>query len=183
MSGQGMPPEARENIHALFNSHDQVQRELKLTEDGYEAITESTNRQMATVLQDHVQQMQERLDSGLAARRWDPAFAEYRAYYDEFDFKVQTTESGVKVTAVGRTPEGVKVAQNHAKVIDELVNDGWKAHDRAHPAVLASAGDEASAGESRGMARRGRGKGNAGCGESCQRGCGRRCSGRTTSDQ
>lgn len=171
--GQGMPPEARENIHTLFNGHDKLQRELKLTDDGYEAMTQSKDEEIASALQKHVQQMQERLDSGLAARRWDPAFAEYRAYYDDIDFKVEKIEQGVKVVAHGKTPEAAKVARNHAKVINEFVNDGWDAHDRLHPAVLAPAEGKGSTGIRRGMGRQGRGQGRNGCGKGCQHGCGR----------
>ena len=34
---QGMPPEARKNIHALFNQHESVTRTVTLTKDGYVA--------------------------------------------------------------------------------------------------------------------------------------------------
>lgn len=172
-SGQGMPPEARENIHTLFNGHDKLQRKLNLTDDGYEAITQSEDQQIAAALQEHVRQMQERLDRGLAARRWDPAFAEYRTYYNEIDLKVEKTERGVKVVAHGKTPEAAEVARNHAKVINEFVNDGWGAHNRLHPAVLASAKSETTSGIQRSMGRHGRGLGRGGCAQGCQRGCGR----------
>ena len=168
-SAQGLPPETRANIHTLFNGHDLVRRELTLTDDGYEATTTSEDSHIAAALQEHVQQMQERLGSGRAIRRWDPAFAEFRAYYEEIDFKVETTQNGVKVVARGRTPEGVRVAQNHAGIINEFVADGWKAHDVGHPAVLASEKPMEVAGGSHGG---GRGKGRCG-GGGCQGGCGR----------
>lgn len=136
--GQGMSPEARQNIHALVNGHDQIDRVLTLTENGYEAVTRSTNSVIAGVLRDHVRQMQDRLDKGLAARRWDPAFAKYRAYYDQIDVRVEAVEGGVRVVAEGRTPEAAKVARNHARVINEFVSDGWTAHDSLHPAALNS---------------------------------------------
>lgn len=170
VQGQGMPPGARKNIHTLLNEHDQVQRELQLTEAGYEAITWSSDSRIAAALQEHVQQMQDRLESGMAVRRWDPAFAEYRAYYDEIDFSVEKTENGVKIVAHGKTPDAVKVARNHAKVIDEFVSDGWAAHDARHPAALASVESEGSSVKSGGRCCGGKGQGaGAGCGGSCER--------------
>lgn len=166
--GQGMSPDSRKNIHALFNGHAQIQRELNLTAEGYEAITESTNGLIAVALQQHVQQMQDRLESGLAVRRWDPAFAEYRTYFDQIQFKVEKTENGVKVVATGETPAAVKVAQNHAKVITEFVNQGWAAHDASHPAALTAQPTELVAG----TACVGKGRGHCGAG-GCQGSCGR----------
>lgn len=169
--GQGMPLAARTNIHTLFDNHTQVHRTLTLTADGYEALTESTNSHVATALQAHVRQMQERLDSGLAARRWDPAFAEYRSYYDKIDIVIEPTDRGVKVVAHGQTPDAIKVAQNHAKVIDEFVQDGWEAHDRSHPAALTSTGDGPGPRRGgRGFGRQAQGSAGEGCGN-----CGEQC--------
>lgn len=161
-AAQGMPPEARENIHVLFNGHDQVERKLTLTDHGYVAMTGSTNKAVAAALQQHVEQMKERLDSGLAVRRWDPAFAEYRAHYHDIEISIENTTRGVRVEARGKTPESVKVAQNHAGVINEFVADGWQAHDTRHPAVLRSSAD--GAGQRMEFSRRGRGN--------CRRGAG-----------
>ena len=167
--GQGMPPEARQNIHALFNGHDQIERVLTQTEAGYEATTQSTNPVIAAALQAHVKQMQDRLDNGLAARRWDPAFAEYRAYYDQIDVQIESTANGVKVVATGKTPDVARVAQNHAGVINQFVSDGWAAHDALHPAVLRAAPGQQAEGNACGGAQ---GKGCCG-GGACQGGCGR----------
>lgn len=167
VSAQGMLPEARQNIHTLFNGHEQITRTLTMTEDGYEATTTSTNSTVAQALQDHVQQMQARLDSGLAVRRWDPAFFELRAYYTQIDVKIEPTEGGVKVVAKGQTPEAVKVAQNHAKVINEFVSDGWTAHNATHAAALTSTQEENQTGAQTGCC----GGSKSSCGNSCG-GCG-----------
>ena len=170
VAGQGMPPEARENIHTLFDHHTQLHRELILTEDGYEAVTESTNKMVAAALQQHVNQMKNRLDSGLAARRWDPAFAEYRAHYHDISLTIENTDHGVKIKARGATPEAVKVARNHAAVINDFVETGWEAHGDLHPPALTTDDSmPASDTRCRGKGFR-RGKQGAGCPSACGRG-------------
>lgn len=134
-SGRGMPPEVREQIHALFDNHEKIRRTVKLTADGYSAVTESDDPKVATGLKKHVGQMQKRLESGLSARRWDPAFAEYSRHYSDLEHEFTPTEKGVRMTVKGRTPAAVKAAQNHAKVLSAFVAHGWSEHDEQHPAA------------------------------------------------
>ena len=82
-SAQGMPAEARENIHALFSQHTNFTRKVTITEDGYTALTESQDPKLARVLREHVKQMRERLQSGRMVRGWDPAFREMVEHYDK----------------------------------------------------------------------------------------------------
>jgi hypothetical protein len=79
--------------------------------------------------------MSERLKSGLMVRRWDPAFEEYVTHYDEMEHRYEATEKGMKATVNGKTPLGIKIAQNHAKAVSDFAAEGWKAHDRTHTAV------------------------------------------------
>ena len=133
--GHGMPPEAREQIHALFDGHDKIHRDLKLTADGYTALTESDDPKLAAALKKHVKQMQARLGEGLSVRRWDPAFAEYCDHYAEMDHEFTTTDKGVRMTVKGRTANAVKIAQNHAKVVSAFAAHGWGEHDKKHDTV------------------------------------------------
>jgi hypothetical protein len=132
---QGMPPEARGNIHTLFNNHDKVTRTVEKTDKGYIATTESNDPKVVAALREHIKQMSARLESGLMVRRWDPAFAEYVAHYRDIKHRFEKTGKGVRMTVTGKTPAAIEVARNHAAVISEFVKDGWKAHDRSHPAV------------------------------------------------
>jgi len=132
---QGMPPEAREKIHHLFDNHTKVKRTVTVTDTGYTALTESDDAATAAALKAHVKQMSARLKSGLMVRRWDPAFAEYAEHYDEMEHRYEPTDKGMKATVTGKTPLAIKIAQNHAKVISDFAAKGWEAHDRNHPAV------------------------------------------------
>ena len=143
--GQGMPAESREAIHKLFDGHKEIKRDYKLTERGYEAVTESDNPDIARAIKKHVSQMADRLKSGLMVRRWDPAFEEYVRYYDDIEHVFKLTQKGMKVIVNGKTADAVKVAKNHAKVLAGFVADGWKAHDRRHPAALPMDGGQTAA--------------------------------------
>ena len=138
--GQGMPAESREAIHKLFGSHTEITRDVKMTQRGYEAVTESDNPDIARAIKRHVSQMADRLKSGLMVRRWDPAFEEYVRYYNDIDHVFKPTKKGMKVIVTGKTDAAAKVAKNHAKVLAGFVADGWKAHDRRHPVAMKSGG-------------------------------------------
>jgi hypothetical protein len=136
---QGMSPEARKNIHLLFSQHESVRRTVTMTKEGYLALTESDQPQVAAALKAHVRQMEERFRQGLMVRRHDPAFVEFAAHYDDLTHLVEPTDKGLRVTVTGKTPAAIKVAQNHANVVTDFATNGWEAHDRDHAAVLRSA--------------------------------------------
>jgi len=136
---QGLPPEAHDNIHRLFDQHAAVKRSVTLTPTGYTALTESDDPQIASTLRAHVKQMRERLDSGLAVRRWDPAYDEMVRHYKDLELKVEPTAKGLRIVMTGKTPAAVKIAQNHAQIVSKFVEKGWAEHDVKHPAVAAPA--------------------------------------------
>lgn len=166
LAAQGMPPEAREAIHTLLNRHEAITRKVEMTARGYVAVTESDDPEVVAALRRHVKQMEERLESGLRVRRWDPAFAEYVAHYRDIDHTFKATARGVRMTVKGRTPEAVQVAQNHARVVSEFAELGWAGHDREHPAVLRKEQGQASPGSGAG-GRGGRGRGPGGAAQGC----------------
>ncbi len=136
LSAQPMSVEARDNIHTLFTEHDSIVRSVELTENGYISVTETDDAKLASVLKSHVRQMRTRLKSGKMVRRWDPAFPEMVMHYDDMKHKIERTDKGIKVTVTGTTPEAIKVAHNHAKIISAFAKNGWDEHDVRHPAVL-----------------------------------------------
>lgn len=134
-SGHGLPPETRDNIHALFDNHASIARTVKLTGEGYIARTESDDPNVARTLKQHIAQMQERLDSGLSVRRWDPAFADYVRHYADIEHRLTPIEKGVQMEVRGRTTAAIRAAQNHARVISAFVAQGWAEHGKRHPAA------------------------------------------------
>lgn len=134
--GQGMPAEARKNIHLLFNRHEEVTRTVTMTKDGYVALTESNDPKVAAALREHVRQMEARLKDGLMVRRHDPAFVEFAQHYDDIRHSLEATDKGLKVVVSAKTPAAIKVAQNHATVVTDFATHGWEAHDRDHAPAL-----------------------------------------------
>lgn len=136
---QGMPPEARTQIHTLFDQHAKIRRTVTETPTGYVSLTESDDPAVAKALKTHYWQMGDRLEAGLMVRRWDPAYEEYVRYRDQIEHQVERTEKGLRITAIGKTPEAIRVARNHASAVTDFVEHGWAAHDTRHPAVAGAA--------------------------------------------
>lgn len=139
---QPMSPEARKNIHSLFNQHERITRSVELTENGYVSLTETDDPKLASILKSHVRQMRTRLKSGKMVRRWDPAFPEIVMHYENMQHKIEPTNKGIKVTVIGTSPEAIKVAQNHAKIVSAFAEKGWDEHDIRHPTVLTESDSE-----------------------------------------
>ena len=131
-----LPDEQKEIIHYLAEHHSELKREVKLTKKGYKATTTSENPEIVKKLLTHFDYMEKRLDSGAMVRRWDPAFEEMVEYYEQLETNVEKLEDGIKVTVKGKTPEAVKVAQNHAKIVSGFVNEGQAAVSREHPKAV-----------------------------------------------
>ncbi len=143
----GMPAELRETIHGLFHGHASITRELTATETGYRSTTTSTDPAVAALLQKHVQQMEERLGSGLMVRRWDPAFTEFVNHYEDIEIAITPVDGGISVAVTGKTEGARKVARNHASIISRFVQNGWAEHDKTHPTVLGEPAGSPPAGQ------------------------------------
>lgn len=132
----GMPADFRDTIHGLFAEHGKIRREVTLTKKGYQAETVSDDAEVAAMLQAHVAQMESRLEAGQMVRHWDPAFAELVAHYPDLKIRWKKIDGGVASNVSGKTPEAIKVAQNHARILSEFVEKGpAKMHD-VHAAVV-----------------------------------------------
>lgn len=153
-------------IHSLFANHDKVKRSVELTDTGYRATTISEDKEVAKYLKRHVAQMESRLENGMGIRHWDPAFAELREHYDDMTIKVNDVDKGVSVDVVGKTPEAIKVAQNHAKIISGFVEKGNAQMHASHSRALGD-GESDSGGQTKQMKCEncGSAKGGAGCQE------------------
>lgn len=134
--GRGMPAAFQDNIHALFDNHETIKRKVEKTEDGYRSTTTSTDPKVAAILQEHVAQMKQRFDGGRPVRRWDPAFEEFFAHYDDMDVAIEKIDGGLRVTVKGRTPEASAVARNHAGIVSRFVAHGWDEAHASHPPAL-----------------------------------------------
>lgn len=133
----------QEAIHTLFANHTKVKRTVEMTDTGYKSRTVSDDPEIAKTLQKHVKEMRERLGAGMMIRRWDPAFAELVEHYEEIDHEFKEVEGGVEMIAKGKTPEGIKIAQNHARIVSGFVEKGPGQMHKSHPTALGN--DKAAA--------------------------------------
>ena len=137
----GMPAEQRDTIHGLFDSHKKFTREVVETEGGYVSKTTSDDPAAAKLLQTHVKQMEKRLKDGMMVRGWDPAYVEFVNHYEDIDIQITNIKNGISIAATGKTPEAIAVARNHAGIISEFINHGWKEHDKTHAAIYGESSD------------------------------------------
>jgi uncharacterized protein YdcH (DUF465 family) len=129
----------QEAIHKLFDNHEKIKRTVEMTDSGYKAKTVSDDPEIAKTLQKHVKEMRERLGAGMMIRRWDPAFAELVEHYKDIDHDFKEIDGGVELVAKGKTPDAVKVVQNHAKIISGFVKLGSDEMHESHPRALGDA--------------------------------------------
>jgi len=134
--GRGLSAEARDTIHHLFSSHRSIARKVEVTDTGYRATTTSSDPEIEALLRTHLKQMKARLESGRAVRRWDPAFDEMMEHYADMRVHVRNVPGGVTVEVVGKTPEAIRVARNHAKVVSSFVKNGPAEAGKEHPRVV-----------------------------------------------
>lgn len=132
-----LPDEQREIIQLMASKHDQLKRKVKINDKGYSATTTTADKELAAKLKEHVAYMKKRLDSGAMVRRWDPAFEEMVEYHDQLDTLIRDLPNGIEVVVTGKTPEAIKVAQNHAKIVSGFVKEGDVAVQREHKPALA----------------------------------------------
>lgn len=132
-----LPAEQQEIIAEMAKRHRDFKRVVELTEGGYQATTTTTDKDLAAKLKAHLNYMAARLDSKAMVRRWDPAFVELVEYYDQLDTKITELDDGVRVVVSGKTPDAVKVARNHAKIVTGFTQEGDKAVQREHKPALA----------------------------------------------
>lgn len=128
----------QEAIHTLVANHTKINRTVEMTDTGYKSRTVSDDPEIARTLQKHVKEMRERLGTGMMIRRWDPAFAELVEHYKEIDHEFKEVDGGVEMIAKGKTPEGIKIAQNHARIVSGFVEKGPAQMQASHPTALGS---------------------------------------------
>lgn len=119
-------------FHDLLNNHQQIQRTVELTEHGVETSTTSEQPEVAAKIQQHVEAMQRRVESGRGFRYWDPLFAAIFQRHAAIQMKVEKTPQGVKVVETSDDPVAVRLIQAHAQVVSLFVKHGFAEAHRSH---------------------------------------------------
>jgi hypothetical protein len=131
-----LPKEQQDLIRDLARFHDRLTRRVVLTDSGYEAQTTTSDPELARKLKAHVAYMKKRLASGAMVRRWDPAFDELIQYHDQLEVTVEDRKDGIAVVVRGSSPEAIRVARNHARIVSGFVEKGPEAVQTPHSPAL-----------------------------------------------
>ena len=123
--GGGMRPDMTV-IHSMFEHRDKIERTVKMLPDGAEAVTESDDDTVASLLQEHVPAVEERVleNKPLPPMTFHPVFVELIKHADEYTLEHEATDRGVKVRYKADNPYAVMLVQEHAKLVSRFVKNG-----------------------------------------------------------
>ena len=111
-------------IHKLLGENKKVRREVKIIPQGVEAVTESDDPKVATMIYEHTLAMAARLKEKRPIRQWDPLFALLFDHADKIELQVTQTKKGVQIRETSTDPYLVKAIQAHAAGVSGFVHEG-----------------------------------------------------------
>ena len=123
-------PNFHHTIHGLLDAHKSIERTAEDIPGGVRTVTTSKDKQVAKMIQLHVEQMAARMKDGRPVRMWDPLFREMFAQREHVNMAVKPRVDGVEVTVTSKKNRVVGLIRQHAhRGVSEFVRDGY---DRAH---------------------------------------------------
>ena len=129
--GRGHGGDMREDmttLHAMFDGRDKITRTVTNLPNGAETLTESKDKQIASLIQEHVPAMEGRVDGNdpLPPMTFHPLFVELIKHADKITLNYDTTEHGLKVTYTSDDPYVVLLIQEHAKLVSRFIKNGMQ---------------------------------------------------------
>jgi hypothetical protein len=134
-AGMGRGPDAmgdmREDmttLHAMFADRDKIKRTVTNLPDGAEAVTESDDKTIASMIQEHVPAMEDRVlgNRPLPPMTFHPIFVKLIERADDYTLSYEETEKGIKVTYQSDDPYVVMLVQEHAKLVSRFIKNGME---------------------------------------------------------
>jgi cytochrome c peroxidase len=115
-------------LHSMFAARDKIKRTIKMLPTGAEAITESDDKAVAALLQEHVPAMESRVHDNdpLPPMTFHPVFVELIKHADDYTLTYESTDKGIKVTYKADDPFVVMLVQEHAKLVSRFIKNGMK---------------------------------------------------------
>ena len=113
-----------------------IHREVHLTTRGYHAVTTSSNKTVARLLQQHVESMRQRVSTVSPINTWDPFYAAIfnASARQEIKMSVQNVTGGVHVNESASSLCAEQVLHEHAGEVDRFVSIGMpEMGGPAHP--------------------------------------------------
>lgn len=115
-------------LHAMFADRDKIQRTINNLPDGAEAVTESEDEKIASLLQQHVPAMEARVtgNNPLPPMTFHPIFVELIKHSDEYTLTYEETPKGMKVKYHSDDSYIVMLVQEHAKLVSRFIKNGME---------------------------------------------------------
>ena len=133
MMGDGTHAADMQVFHQLFEHRAEIDRHVIAREDGIETVTESTNPEVARLLQSHVASMLARVKNGRPIHQRDPLFVALFQNADRIDARHELTTGGVRVVETSEDAYVVKLLQAHAEVVSAFLANGMSEMMKNHP--------------------------------------------------
>lgn len=113
-------------LHVMFADRDKIQRTINNLPDGAEAVTESDDEKIASLLQEHVPAMEGRVvgNNPLPPMTFHPIFVELIKHSDKYTLTYEETTKGMKVKYQSDDPYVVMLVQEHAKLVSRFIQNG-----------------------------------------------------------
>ena len=120
-------------FHQLFEHRADITRKVIAREDGIETVTESTNPEVARLLQAHVASMLARVKEGRPIHQRDPLFVELFKNADQIAVTHERTAGGVRIIETSKDAYVVKLLHAHAEVVSAFLANGMSEMMKNHP--------------------------------------------------
>lgn len=114
----------RDTFHFLLANRAAITRKVTRTEKGVETVTESDKPEVAAKIQEHVESMYRRVDTGQGIHLRDPLFYAIFRNAKKVTMKVEKTPRGMKVSESSDDPFVTKLIQAHAEVVSKFIANG-----------------------------------------------------------
>lgn len=115
-------PSIMTTIDALFDNRNEIDRVVETTAIGVVATTTSTNQDVVSLIQTHVNDME---NLQFPIRQGDPLFAALFENIEQTNLAVEyILDSGVRVEHTGTTDCGVELVKDHAAQVSRFVDTG-----------------------------------------------------------
>ncbi len=133
-AGDSQHQKDHQDFFYLIENRDSIRRTVKNIPKGVETLTESDDRDVASMIQTHVEAMYGRMENVNPIRMQDPLFREVFMNAKKIKMKVEHTDHGVRVTETSDDTYAVKLIQAHAKVVSLWIKNGYKELPKNHAA-------------------------------------------------
>ena len=133
MGGRGRGPMGMEDmrgdmttLHAMFDARQKIIRNVTVTANGAIATTESNDKAVAALIQEHVPAMETRVHENkpLPPMTFHPVFKELIKHASDYSLTYENTPKGIKATYAAKDPFVVMLVQEHAKLVSRFIKNG-----------------------------------------------------------